>query len=191
MRATLDVGCGSGRLFFALGNRLGRRYVGVDGASSLITAARARLAADSASCGDTAVRASFEVQDLGRPGLAAKAAADVPFDLVLASGILIYLNDTSVQRLLADAVALAAPGATLILREPVGNEQRLTLDEHWSDELDAAYNAVYRTRDELQALVSRAAGARLADWQSRWLYQEPALNNRSETRQAWMVATLT
>lgn len=187
VRATLDVGCGSGRLFFALRDRLGSRYVGVDGASSLVAAANARLAADDQ---DTAVRARFAIQDLGRAGLMAKAAGERPFDLIIASGILIYLNDSSVERLLGEIVALAGAGATLVLREPVGIEQRLTLVEHWSDELGAAYNAAYRTRDELQAMVSRAAGGRLANWSQRWLYDEPALNNRSETRQAWMVATL-
>jgi SAM-dependent methyltransferase len=179
---TLDVGCGSGRLHFALPERLGA-YFGVDGAPALVDAARQRAAG--------ADNARFEVQDLARPGLAARAAAQGPFDLVLCSGILIYLNEASVKRLLDDVVALAAPRATWVLREPVGIESRLTLVDHWSQELGAAYNAIYRTAAELEALVREAAGARLASWHSSWLYDDAELNNRRETRQAWMVATLT
>jgi len=186
VRATLDVGCGAGRICFAMGEHLGTRYLGVDGAPSLVAAARARVAEEGAEGRDL----RFGVQDLSQPGLIEQARPVAPFDLVLCSGILIYLNDASVQRLLTEVVALAAPGATLVLREPVGIAERLTLVNHWSDELGAAYNAAYRTRAELQAMVMQAAGPRLAAWQERWLYDDPALNNRDETRQAWMVATL-
>lgn len=179
---TIDVGCGAGRLYFELNEHLGA-YLGVDGAPSLIDSARQRAA--------HAHNARFEVQDLATPGLAARAQAQGPFDLVLCSGILIYLNEVSVKRLLDDVVALAAPGATWVLREPVGIDSRLTLVDHWSQELGAAYNAIYRTAGELEALVREAAGARLASWHSSWLYDDAELNNRRETRQAWMVARLT
>lgn len=183
---TLDVGCGAGRLFFSQRDRLGQHYVGVDGAPGLIEGARQRLAREPWADG----QAWFEVQDLSQRGLGRIAAQHGPFDVVLCSGILIYLNDDSVWRLLRDAVGQAAEGATLILREPVGVHERLNLIDEWSDELGTHYSALYRTRDELADMVGEVAGDRLVRWTSQWLYDDPALNNRAETRQAWMVGTL-
>lgn len=180
---TLDLGCGAGRLYFALQPLLGS-YLGLDGAPTLIEAAR-RCAA----CTDTtgASAPEFRVHDLGRGNLPCGAE---PWQLVLMSGILIYLNDASVAALLAELATVLEGPCTVVLREPVGVDERLTLKDHWSDELGSAYNAIYRTRAELEALLHSSFGSRLASVEGRWLYDDPALNNRSETRQVLMVATL-
>ena len=184
---TLDLGCGAGRLYFALQPLLGP-YLGLDGAPTLIEAASRR--AHGAALDGTGTGASapeFRVHDLSCGGLPRSAQ---PWQLVLMSGILIYLNDASVATLLAELASLLDEPCTVVLREPVGVAERLTLKDHWSDELGSAYNAIYRTRAELEAAVQGSFGARVAGVESRWLYDDPALNNRRETRQALMVVTL-
>jgi hypothetical protein len=71
-----------------------------------------------------------------------------------------------------------------VLREPTGIDARLSLVDHYSDDLEAAYNSIYRTADELRAAfaeVLEPAGFRLS--MERDLFEGGALNNRAETRQ--------
>ncbi|MFH6910172.1 class I SAM-dependent methyltransferase, partial [Vibrio fluvialis] len=56
----------------------------------------------------------------------AELALSPPYDLLLVSGLLIYLNDSDCQELLRQALQLCAPGGRIYLREPVAVEQRLT-----------------------------------------------------------------
>lgn len=175
---TLDLGCGAGRLYFALRERLGP-YVGIDGSPSLIAAAQRRSAGDAAAC--------FLVHDLGRPGLAGHWRQPAP-QLALMSGILMYLNDASLAQLLGELAALLRGPALLVLREPVGIDLRLSLKDHWSEELKSNYSAIYRQRDEYRAALAAAFGARLSRFESSWLFDASALNNRVETRQALMIA---
>lgn len=174
---TLDVGCGAGRLYFALRQRLGP-YVGVDGSPGLIAAAQGRGL-------QTQSSARFAVHDLGRPGLGAHWQGEPP-QLVLMCGIAIYLNDDTLARLVEELAALLTGPCLIVLREPVGITDRLSLKEHWSEELKARYSAIYRTRDEFLELFKGAFGARPMRWNTRWLFDETALNNRVETRQALM-----
>jgi SAM-dependent methyltransferase len=183
--STLDIGCGSGRLYFELRDVLGS-YTGVDGACTLIESARNRLAKETRP-GDPP--ATFLTHALGMHSL---CRPDVvrPVQLVIMSGIIAYLNDGSVASLFLDLMQLTGAGTVLIVREPLGIEHRLTLKEHWSDALSASYNAIYRTRKEVEAVVQDAFGECIADLAFRWLYSDPALNNRVETRQGFFAVRL-
>ena len=87
----------------------------------------------------------------------AELALSPPYDLLLVSGLLIYLNDGDCQELLRQALQLCAPGGRIYLREPVAVEQRLTLDRFFSKELEHEYSAVYRTVAELRTCSYRPA----------------------------------
>jgi hypothetical protein len=76
----------------------------------------------------------------------------------------------------------------VLIREPVAIEKRLTLQEHFSADMDQQYNAIYRTESELLAMFGTtmgAAGFRLI--KSADVYAEPELNNRVETKQRWFL----
>jgi SAM-dependent methyltransferase len=183
--STLDVGCGSGRLYFGLRNVLGD-YLGIDGAVALIDSARQRLEVERKPSDPEAVFLS------GALGEAPPNAGDSShaYRLVLMSGILAYLNDRSLASLFASLRQSTQPGAVLIIREPLGIEARLTLKEDWSQALAASYNAIYRTCGEIETIARQTFGERLQDFRFRWLYEDAALNNRLETRQAFITVRL-
>jgi len=170
--AVLDLGCGIGRWADALAGCV-TRYHGVDFSESLIEQARARHQDAHISF------QSLAVEDVAPERL----TVDGAFSRVLIAGVLMYLNDTQLDRALEGACACSAPASMIYIREPVATERRLTLKEFWSEELGASYHAIYRTRDEIMQVFERVlgrAGYRLQV--ERDLYP-PELNNRPDTRQ--------
>jgi SAM-dependent methyltransferase len=174
----LDVGCGTGRWAGDL-LPLSAWYHGIDSCEGLVLHARKEF--EFARNGRFTVAAAddFSLESLGE---------SQPFDRILCAGVLIYLNDDEVQKALLCMANVLAPGGLILLREPVGIERRLTIAAHYSDDMDQVYNAIYRTRGELDALVRAAmpAGAfRMVD--SGDVYDESALNNRVDTKQQWLL----
>ena len=105
--------------------------------------------------------------------------------LVILSGVLIYLNDDDVERCLDAVRSLVDDDAVVYLREPVAVESRLTLRNHWSDELDAEYHAIYRP-----ASFYRDRAARLLGSGFEVIHDEPIashLQGRAETTQHFLV----
>jgi 2-polyprenyl-3-methyl-5-hydroxy-6-metoxy-1,4-benzoquinol methylase len=173
----LDIGCGIGRWAGALADKV-QSYHGIDFSANLIAYARQ----------------SFRQQT--HVTFQEMAAQDVHsgcfdpgtgFTLVIISGVLIYINDEDCARTLANVAGLCRDSARIYIREPIGLETRLTLVDFYSEELQAKYNAIYRTHDELwdmfqQTLLARGFRCRQDDF----LY--PAeMNNRKETRQKYYI----
>jgi cyclopropane fatty-acyl-phospholipid synthase-like methyltransferase len=167
----LDLGCGYGRWAQVLAGTVGS-YLGIDFSAELL-----RLAEKAAPTGCVFQRSA--AQDVTPSSLVVKP----PFDLFICAGILIYLNDADVARLSRAIASMAAPRATVYLREPMGVAGRLTLDRFPSAELKQDYSAIYRTPAECHELFGeplRAAGFKLSV--ERPLYP-PELCNRKETEQ--------
>jgi SAM-dependent methyltransferase len=141
----LDVGCGAGRWAEVLVPRVAA-YLGIDFSEGLLAAARTRTP------GGAFQRMSASALDPGAFHL------PPPFSLVICSGILIYLNDRDVENLLTLIAEISGPAARLYVREPVATMERLTLDGFWSEELQARYSAIYRTRLEYNRLFEKLAG---------------------------------
>ena len=168
----LDIGCGVARWGGHLAGRVAE-YLGVDFSPGLVRLANEDLAvAYPDGSGSAAVLSATE---LDRGGLSEGGS-----DLIIVSGVMVYLNDEDCAAMLENVARLVAPGGQIYIREPMARSERLTLCGHWSDELAADYSAVYRsvaTYDELFAnhLVGcdRTIGFELA----------PELANRAETAQ--------
>ena len=65
---------------------------------------------------------------------------------------------------------------------------RLTLKDHFSEELNQTYNSIYRSEAEILQLAEATlvqSGFRML--RSADLFPDPTLNNRQETRQRWML----
>jgi SAM-dependent methyltransferase len=175
----LDVGCGNGRWARTLRGSV-REYLGIDFSPGLVDQARASLADEA-----DGARYTFQVlsaADVGDGPL----AVPPPFDLVVVAGVLVYLNDDDVARVLEGLAQVAAPTATVYVREPVAVADRLTLACFESAELDAEYSAIYRNaafyRSLLTGVLGRAGFSFLVD--------EPissSLANRAETTQHYFV----
>ena len=171
----LDVGCGIGRWGVHLAPRA-TAYQGVDFSEGLVELARAGLA-------DHYPADRFAVDVLSATELGAdRITLSPPFDLAVQAGLLVYLNDEDVEPALRAIPPLLAAEATVYLREPVATGERLTLDRHWSDELEQEYSASYRPVPFYEDVIRRVFvedGFRL----TRSVSLDAGLTNRRETSQ--------
>jgi SAM-dependent methyltransferase len=174
----LDVGCGTGRWTTTLGP-LVSHYHGFDFAEGLVAHARAEHADPPHVVFSVADVADFDLERLGE---------QMPFDRVLVSGVFIYLNDDALLRALHSLDGATSPDGFILLREPVAQVERLTLVDHHSEDLDAEYHAIYRTASELFAGTDEVFAPRGRVLVDRgFVYDDPSLNNRAETRQEWFL----
>jgi cyclopropane fatty-acyl-phospholipid synthase-like methyltransferase len=171
----LDLGCGTGRWAQVLVDHC-RLYHGIDVSAGLI-----RIASEAFG---HYPNASFSVCSVDQM----PTESSTRYDRVLCCGVLIYLNDDEVLRTLDALSALLAPKARILLREPIGLEWRLTIKEHFSDDMDQTYNAIYRTENELMGMIGATLGK--LGWRMRDcgdVYSQVELNNRSDTKQRWFI----
>jgi SAM-dependent methyltransferase len=173
----LDVGCGTGRWTKDLtGNSA--YYHGIDFSAELIKHARASHPQDANLRFSVASAENYSLPRLGESR---------PFDRILCCGVMIYLNDEDVASAYRCMNSVASQQCRILMREPVGVLKRLTIKEHFSDELEQNYNAIYRTQQELEECMTEtlfASGFRVVDQGDVY---EAELNNRAETIQRWIV----
>lgn len=173
----LDVGCGTGRWTAELAGGTAY-YHGIDFSPGLIEHARASHPQSTKLKFSVAPAERYSLQTLGE---------SQPFDRILCCGVMIYLNDEDVAAAYRCMASVASRKCRIVLREPVGMRERLTIKEHFSDELEQSYNAIYRTQRELEDCMTGtlfASGFRIAGQGDVY---EAELNNRAETIQRWMV----
>lgn len=173
--SVLDVGCGTGRWAATLEPCVDR-YLGLDFCEAFLVEAR-RLTAALPGPG----RFGFTQADLAG-GLPA-AVGPAEFDTALMAGVLLYLNDADAHRLLGQVGERLRRGGRLYLREPLGIEERLTLASHFSEELDADYSSVYRSRREFESMIGDVLLARGLRITACGPLYPAGLDNRSDTRQ--------
>lgn len=173
--AVLDVGCGIGRWARHLDGHASR-YLGIDFSPGLLALAEATL-------DQLAMRPHARTQVCSAADLDAVPLIDPgPFGLVVVSGVFVYLNDADVERSVRAIAPLLDATSVLYLREPVAVGERLTLAEHWSDELSDTYHAVYRPASEYRDVLLEVLGP-LGFALAHDAPMDASLQNRSETTQ--------
>ncbi len=172
----LDIGCGTGRWTGVLAPQV-EMYHGTDFSAGLVDIARAEHG--------TAQNVRYSV--LPSVSVSLKALGESQgFDRVVVLGLLIYLNEQDVIETLGRVVEVAAPQCRLLIREPVAIGTRLTIKEHFSDDLEQVYNAIYRTEVELLLMISETLEqARFKVIESGYVYEQQEMNNRTDTVQKW------
>lgn len=171
----LDIGCGIGRWADALSGLISR-YIGLDADPGLISIAHERH-----------VDPNTQFHTMGAGDLAqANFIEQGSINLVIICGLFPYINDETAKACLAGLEDKLAPGARIYLREPLGVDERFTLRDHWSEELQQSYSAIYRSRPEMLGLILDALpGFKTDGFQP--LFDEGTLNNRAETRQYFLI----
>lgn len=173
----LDVGCGIGRWGAAIADEVAE-YHGIDASPSLIELAKSYAARDNLHFH------AAGVDDLNDDWFTKHG----PFDRVICSGILIYLDDAQVDALLAGLSRNLAQGGIVYVREPMGMQGRLTLASHWSDELQAHYSAIYRSPTEITSALTEAFPSPIYEiTPATLLFEQADLNNRVETQQHFCI----
>jgi SAM-dependent methyltransferase len=109
--ATLDVGCGSGRLFRPLMDGGARRLVGLDGSPALLRRAAARIEADPVLAGALAAgRMTLVHGDVRRPPTVGR------FELAVCAGVLPHLDGPEeALRMLGALETLLAPAGRAVV----------------------------------------------------------------------------
>ena len=172
----LDLACGIGRWADATKAIVGS-YLGVDFSEELISIARQRNNCSNVSF---AVGSSVELDTLLKDSRL--------FNRVLIFGLFMYLNDRDVITTSCLVEKFCEPETIICIREPIGIDARLTVKNHFSDELQEIYNAVYRTRDQLIVLIKPAFLDKGFDIvKEDFLFNDVNLNNRKETAQYYFI----
>jgi len=174
----LDAGCGSGRWAEVIIPHCAA-YFGVDVSPGLVRVARERF--------DHYCNARFSVCSIDNISLEAIGARNY-FTHILSFGLFMYLNDDEVTMSLNRFVNMAAANAKVIFREPIAMQNRLTLQMHFSDDMEQMYNAIYRTEAELLDIVHATLGMEnFTQIGCGDVFADASLNNRAETKQRWFL----
>lgn len=102
------------------------------------------------------------------------------FDVILISGVLIYLEDEEMDVLIENMKNYSKKGTILILREGTGIGKRHQINAKYSKNLKARYSAIYRTREELIETFKKIGFELLKD--EDMFSKETKLNKYPETR---------
>ena len=173
----LDLGCGVGRWATAFVGKV-ERYVGVDPSEPLIEMAREAYGQIQ---GFSFLVSAAEDENLRSIDEAGQ------FSIIIVAGVLHYLNDDALILALKNVAAMAAPLSRILIRTPIGSQERLTLDGVWSEELQHSYSAIYRSHDEYLAFLDEylvKEGFCISD--DARLFPDN-LNNRADTHQHYFL----
>ncbi len=166
----LDVGCGSGRVASILPDSIGG-YFGFDASQSLIENAKKIFSSE-----------KFSFSHMGVEEFLSANVLDVSVDIAFIVGFSIYINDEDLVNLYCYiAEKMTETRDTYIyVRESLSREpHRLTLKDHYSQELDMHYSAIYRTDSEYKQLFKPFFDAGFQLVQESFFPDE--LQNRTET----------
>lgn len=105
--------------------------------------------------------------------------SDDSYDIVLLSGLTIYLNDKELSQVLRRMRDHLRPDGRIILRDGTGKDKPFTISNRYSQELDANYSAHYRTAENYIDLFARY-GFKVRRHQNMFPDGSP-LNKRKET----------
>ena len=142
----LDLGCGIGRMAQFILPDCGF-YCGVDFSEKMVESANVLCAA-------IAPAAAFQIHCLSVPEAVSLGNGFLggPFEVVLLSGVLVYLNDSEVQQVIHALPELLAQQCVVYWGDPVGLGERLTLKDFPSASFQTEYSAIYRTVEEYMEL---------------------------------------
>lgn len=174
----LDLACGIGRWSDAICEDI-KEYCGIDFSGKLIEIAKART---------TKANRYFYEGDVNSFSNVLLDNDRGKYNRFLLMGILIYVNDDDLEHVMQQILDVSEEHAIVCIREPLGIIDRLTLKEFYSNELKENYNAIYRTKNELEQVFKRtllANGFNMAD--QGFMFADDSLNNRKETAQYYFV----
>ncbi len=140
----LDMGCGTGRWTFAFARR-SRFVVGVDNSQSLL-----KLAEE-----ESKKQSIFNVKFINSSVI--DFSYSEKFDLIFVGGVLLYINDGDLPRVIANIKKALKPKGTVVLLESISINEKLIKNGVYDDHLRTAYSAIYRRPEEYNALFTQNA----------------------------------
>jgi len=104
----------------------------------------------------------------------------VKYDLILLSGVMLYLNDADVKLLIKRINGYSKKGTIIVLRDGTGIDKRYTIEKEYSERLGTMYSAIYRTREEYIKIFAKIGFELIKD--EDMFEDENPLNKYKETR---------
>lgn len=74
--------------------------------------------------------------------------SDDSFDLIFISGLMIYINDEDIYKLLNKIDGYSHKGSYLLLRDGTAKHKKYFINDKYSVDLKTKYSAIYRTRNQ-------------------------------------------
>lgn len=142
----LDIGCGIGRWGETLLS-LGLNYTGVDYSKKLLEVAEENLR----NFGESYQLIQSSFQELSTT-LDAHYITN-KFEYIFINGVLMYINDKDLRNCLKQLIPLMAEKCTIYIKESIAVEDRLTLNQFFSEDLKANYTAIYRNKDIYDVMI--------------------------------------
>ncbi len=136
----LDIGCGVGRWGdFFLDKDC--EYVGVDYSEKLLKIAKDHFKG----------KENFRFTCASFQNILSRLKEEcfsMSYDYIFVNGVFMYINDNDLPLCLNNVNHLLSKDGVIYIKETVGREQRLTLQQVESEELESEYSAIYRSVDE-------------------------------------------
>ncbi len=176
----LDIGCGTGRWAEILKDKV-NYYCGVDASKGLIEIAKKKFAQSNTKFN------YLKAEDISLENINEQQL----FDRIINIGVIMYLNEPQLKQYLLAIPKLISKDGLFIIREPIAIEKRLTLDMHYSNDMEQSYSAIYRTEEELLELIENSLyklGMNLIE--SDYVFKNSNLNNRAETKMKYFIFKL-
>lgn len=137
-KKVFEIGCGIGRWVDTLHDKCDS-YLGIDYTEDMIDIANKTRNFDNCKFQVMSATDICEEELLIKP----------PFDIIIISGVLMYINDEDLTKVIENINRIGSENKKLFIMEPIScMESRLTLKDFYSEGLDADYNAIYRTEGE-------------------------------------------
>ena len=133
----LDIACGVGRWADAITENI-LRYYGIDFSEEFIDICEKRIKKENY---------FFKISSATEVGNCFNQYNWLSCNRIIIAGILMYLNDDDVNKLFYELHTICQKDSIIYVREPIGITERLTLENHYSEELETQYSAIYRTKD--------------------------------------------
>ena len=169
----LEIGCGLGRWAEFFKDKC-NIYVGIDYSENLIEIAKKHF--NYPNC----YFENLSVTEMDEENLPIKG----PYDIIFITGVLIYLNDEDIKIMIEKINNLIHKESIIYIRETISVlDQRLTLKDFYSEELEVDYNAIYRTEKELMGFFEKIDNINSIE-KSR-IYEE--LNDFDETSYEYFI----
>ena len=169
----LDIGCGIGR--WAEGfSEIVKKYVGIDYIDDFIRIANLKY-----SNKENLHFICLEGTELSN----SKIKSHSPYTVFMILGLHPYIDDEECYDIFKKLIVLSAEKSQIIIREPIGVEKEIVLDNVWSEDMETYYTAKYRTSEWFKEMFNKILypeGFKLSLDEA--LYPD-YLNNRKETKQ--------
>lgn len=144
----LDIGCGIGRWGESVLNQ-GLWYIGIDYSRKLLDIAQENLNI----FGDHKILLHGSFQEFRE--VLCKAGVSGNFQKIFINGVMMYINDTDLEKGLRDVLSVCDAKCEVYLKESMATKERLTLSDFYSDSLSQEYTAIYRSITEYKELVEK------------------------------------